>query len=466
MTVLVSGHTGAMREGARARTRGWRQGVIRREWLWLGASGLVAAVIVGLLLVFHAYETGYRSAAANALAAELAASQVNALEWQTIAEGRVPPGRSVRAGRLLAVAKEHLDMLGAQGDAPSGALARYALAIRTEFEMVAMGRIAAARSLDSSLVDPAFRDLSTSLRKVARDNAVAADRANVLATAGDVAAAAFGLAIVAILLLRFTAAQRALAAADVEERLLRETDRAKNNLISVVSHDLRTPLTSIVGYLEILDDEESGPLNGGQRRAVGVMRRNAGRLIAIVNDLLFVARAEEGRIELTMAELSLERVAADAIEDQRLEAQEEGVDLRLAARPAPPVLADRHRVDLLIENLLSNALKFTPAGGSVRLGVAPVDGHVRLEVSDTGIGISAEYQKHLFERFFRTPETVGTPGVGLGLSIVKAIADAHHATVRVHSEPGQGTTFQVDFPHAPERRLSEPDPASPPAAHR
>ncbi|HUZ37126.1 MAG TPA: HAMP domain-containing sensor histidine kinase, partial [Streptosporangiaceae bacterium] len=277
---------------------------------------------------------------------------------------------------------------------------------------------------------------------------------------------ALGLAFVVILLLRFAAVQRALAAADVEERLLRETDKAKNNLISVVSHDLRTPLTSIVGYLEILGDEETGPLNGGQRRAIGVMLRNAGRLIDIVNDLLFVARAEEGRIELTMAELSLERAAADAIEDQRLEAQEEGVDLRLAARPAPPVLADRHRVDLLIENLLSNALKFTPAGGSVRLGVTPVDGHVRLEVSDTGIGISAEHQQHLFERFFRTPETVGSPGVGLGLSIVKAIADAHHATVSVLSEPGHGTTFQVDFPPAPERHQPEPDPASPPVAHR
>lgn len=455
-----------MREGARARTRGWRQGVIRREWLWLGASGLVAAAIVVLLLAFHGYENGYRTGAANALAAELAASQVNALQWQTIAEGHVPPGRALRAARLLAVAEAHLGLLGAQGDAPSRALDRYTLAIRTEFEMVSMGRIAAARSLDSSLVDPAFRDLSTSLRTVARDNASAAARASALATAGDVAVAALGLAFVAVLLLRFAAVQRALAAADVEERLLRETDKAKNNLISVVSHDLRTPLTSIVGYLEILGDEETGPLSGGQRRAIGVMRRNAGRLIDIVNDLLFVARAEEGRIELTMAELSLERVAADAIEDQRLEAQEEGVDLRLDARPAPPVLADRHRVDLLIENLLSNALKFTPAGGSVRLGVTPVDGHVRLEVSDTGIGISAEHQQHLFERFFRTPETVGSPGVGLGLSIVKAIADAHHATVSVHSEPGHGTTFQVDFPHAPEQHQPEPDPASPPVAHR
>ncbi|HUZ38044.1 MAG TPA: hypothetical protein VMV17_17110, partial [Streptosporangiaceae bacterium] len=224
-----------MREGARARTRGWRQGVIRREWLWLGASGLVAAAIVVLLLAFHGYENGYRTGAANALAAELAASQVNALEWQTIAEGHVPPGRALRAARLLAVAEAHLGLLGAQGDAPSRSLDRYTLAIRTEFEMVSMGRIAASRSLDSSLVDPAFRDLSTSLRTVARDNASAADRASALATAGDVAVVALGLAFVVILLLRFAAVQRALAAADVEERLLRETDKAKNNLISVVS---------------------------------------------------------------------------------------------------------------------------------------------------------------------------------------------------------------------------------------
>jgi signal transduction histidine kinase len=112
------------------------------------------------------------------------------------------------------------------------------------------------------------------------------------------------------------------------------------------------------------------------------------------------------------------------------------------------VIGDRRRLDDLIDNLLSNAVKFTPPGGSVQVAVRPVDGHVRLEVSDTGAGISAEDQEHLFERFFRSPDMMGMPGAGLGLAIVKAIADAHHARVSVRSVLGQGTTFLVEFPAA------------------
>ena len=131
----------------------------------------------------------------------------------------------------------------------------------------------------------------------------------------------------------------------------------------------------------------------------------------------------------------------------------------LTAAPAPRILADRHRVDEALENLLSNALKFTPPGGSVEVAVRPADGHVRLAVADTGSGISPEDQAHVFEEFFRSREVAGTPGVGLGLSIVKAIADAHHATVGVDSAVGEGTTFGMDFP-------AEGEPALLPAAGR
>jgi signal transduction histidine kinase len=153
-------------------------------------------------------------------------------------------------------------------------------------------------------------------------------------------------------------------------------------------------------------------------------------------------------MELSRMELSLERVATEAVDAQRPNAARKKIRLGLAVAPSPPVLADRHRVDEMLENLLSNALKFTEPGGSVEVAVRPADGQVRLEVSDTGAGISAEDQVHLFEEFFRSPDMVGKAGVGLGLSIVKALADAHDATLSVRSTLGEGTTFGLEFPAA------------------
>ncbi|HEY6277534.1 MAG TPA: HAMP domain-containing sensor histidine kinase [Streptosporangiaceae bacterium] len=435
-----------MREGERANPRPWFRGAVHRERIWLGASALVAVAIIGVLLTLNGYASRHRATASQAAAAELASSQLNALEWQAIAEGRLPPGTDARVAQLLGSIQDQLDHIRPGSEAARSALMLYAAAIREEFGLVQTGLTAQARQLDAMLVEPAFRDLAGTLEQAVRMNTRSAEDADRLATAGDILAVAIGLAVVSLLLLRFAATRRALAAAEVEERLLRETDKAKDNMISVVSHDLRTPLTSIVGYLEMVTDGEAGPLTDAQRQFLAVARRNADRLIAIVTDLLFIARGEEGRIELSLAELSLAQAAAEAIEDQRLEARQSGVSLRLAASTAAPILADRHRVDLLLGNLLSNALKFTPSGGTVEVAVGQANGHIRLEVSDTGIGIPEEHQALVFERFFRTPDTIGLPGVGLGLSIVKVIADAHGAAVSVSSAPGGGTTFRIDFP--------------------
>ncbi|HEV3288027.1 MAG TPA: HAMP domain-containing sensor histidine kinase [Streptosporangiaceae bacterium] len=437
-----------MREGERAYPRGF-QGAIRRERIWLAASALMAAAIIGVLLALGGYADRHRASASQATAADLAATQLNALEWQVIAVGRVSPGEDVRARQLLAAIGDHLGRIRPEGASVRPELVLYADAIRVQFELIALGRVGNTRQIDATLVEPSFRGLSSSLQRVVQENTRSAARASALATAGDVVTVGLGLAMVSLLLLRFAAARRALAAAEVEERLLRKTDKAKDNLISVVSHDLRTPLTSIIGYLEMLTDGEAGPLTGAQRRFLAVARRNADRLIAIVTDLLFIARGEEGKIDLVPAELSLVQAAADAVEDQLPAAEQAGVGLYLKAATAPPIVADRQRVDLLLANLLSNALKFTPAGGTVEVAVGQADGHVRLEVSDTGIGIPEQDQAHVFERFFRTPETIGLPGVGLGLSIVKTIADAHGAVVSVASVPGGGTTFRVDFPAGP-----------------
>ena len=418
----------------------------RREWLTLAACLLVVGATLGSFLALGSYEQSHRAGASEAAAAQLDASRLNAYEWQTIAEGRLLAGSAARVDGLLASIGRHLDRLSHGGGPPREALGGYAAAIRVEFRLLGAGRLDRARVVDDERVDPAFEQLGATLARAASDNAAAARRAANIAKIGGVFVAGLGFLVVALLLLRFEAARRALFTAGFEEQLLRESDKAKSELISVVSHDLRTPLTSIVGYLEVIRDGEAGPLTAEQDRFLAIVKRNADRLLTLANDLLFISRAEAGRIELNFEELSLGGVAAEAVENQRPEAVAHEIDLRLEGGASAPIMADRHRLDELIANLLSNAVKFTPAGGSVAVAVTPGEGCVRLEVSDTGVGIPPDQQEHLFERFYRSPDASGTPGAGLGLAIVKAIADAHDARITVRSRLGEGTTFRVEFP--------------------
>ena len=434
----------------------------RREWLTLGACLLVVGATLGSFLILSSYEESHRAGASEAAAAQLDASRLNAFEWQTIAQGRLLAGSAARVDGLLGSIGGHLDRLPEGGGTPRQALGAYAAAIREEFRLLGAGRIEEARLVDEERVDPAFGELGTSLEHVASTNAAAARKAENVAKIGGSVVAVLGFTIVALLLLRFAAARRALFAAGFEEQLLRESDKAKSELISVVSHDLRTPLTSIVGYLEVIRDGEAGPLTAEQERFLAIVKRNADRLLTLANDLLFISRAEAGRIDLNFEELTLDRVAADAVENQRPDAVAHRVGLQLESSLSAPIMADRRRLDELIANLVSNAVKFTPAGGSVAVAVTSGEGCVRLEVSDTGVGIPLDQQEHLFERFYRSPDASGTPGAGLGLAIVKAIADAHDARITVRSRLGEGTTFRVEFPclggwDAPARPSAAPD---------
>jgi signal transduction histidine kinase len=238
--------------------------------------------------------------------------------------------------------------------------------------------------------------------------------------------------------------------AERNEHLL-ELDRMKDHFVSTVSHELRAPLTSIRGYLELVLSGDAGDLRQEQQRLLEVADRNAGRLIAIVDDLLFVARVDAGRLVLEAERVDLGGVVAESVETSLPRARER--DVRLVAEvPEDLVLegADRSRLVQLVDNLVSNAIKFTPPGGVVAVR-AFADGAVAaLEVADTGIGMDRDEQVRLFERFYRTRSATAhaIPGTGLGLSIVKAIAEAHGGAVTVMSEPGEGTTFRVTLPVA------------------
>jgi signal transduction histidine kinase len=229
---------------------------------------------------------------------------------------------------------------------------------------------------------------------------------------------------------------------------LQEGERLKDEFFALVSHELRTPLTSIIGYLElVLDDEDD--LSDESRRFLEVVERNAKRLLRLVGDMLFVAQVEAGRLSLESHAVDLGRVAAESVEAARPAAERAGVTLTLEAEPVQPLLGDRDRFGQMIDNLVSNALKFTPDEGRVTVALSDLGHGTCVEISDTGMGIPDEEQQRLFERFFRASSATSraVPGAGLGLTIVKTIVEAHGGTVGLTSTEGEGTTVRVELPY-------------------
>ena len=274
-----------------------------------------------------------------------------------------------------------------------------------------------------------------------------------------------GALIAALVLLRLAGLVRAVEGARRAERVARheaeqaqqllafqnsqlvELDRLKDEFVSSVSHELRTPLTSISGYVELLIEEE--PVEE-RRNYLQIVDRNANRLLGLVSDLLFAARLQDGGLELQREPVDLRELAAEAVESARPRAESAGVAVAVAAREVPNVNGEPTRLAQLLDNLMSNAIKFTPPGGRVSVRLRPADGMVRIEVSDTGIGMSPADRERLFSRFYRAQSALERQiqGTGLGLYISRAIVDAHGGRIGVESEEGRGTTFVVDLPIA------------------
>jgi PAS domain S-box-containing protein len=250
------------------------------------------------------------------------------------------------------------------------------------------------------------------------------------------------------------AAQHDLAA---QNERLRELDRLKDEFIALVSHELRTPLTSIRGYTELLLDGEAGELADDQRQFLGVIERNSHRLLHLVGDLLFLAQVEAGKLVLDVGAVDLGAVASESVETARPQAEAKGITLTLATGPVPLVAGDRARIAQLIDNLVSNAIKFTPESGRVDVRVRALEKRAVVEVRDSGIGIPANEQQHLFQRFYRTSTATerAIQGTGLGLAISKAIAEAHDGRITLTSEEDVGTTFRVELPLGRHAEVSE-----------
>jgi signal transduction histidine kinase len=231
---------------------------------------------------------------------------------------------------------------------------------------------------------------------------------------------------------------------------LAELDGMKNRFVSSSSHELRTPLTSIVGYLELLLDGEAGDLNEEQRHFLEIVNRNCDRLNRLVDDVLFVGRVDSDRLTLEPSEVDLAELVRTEVASQEAAARLKGLELRCDAEGGlVPITGDATRLTQLLDNLLSNAIKFTPAGGAVTATVSGDDEHIRVAVSDSGVGIPPDELPRIFERFFRASTSRIASGTGLGLPIVQAIAEAHGGGVSAASELGVGTTFTVELPVHP-----------------
>ncbi|GAA4370301.1 PAS domain S-box protein [Nocardioides caricicola] len=243
-----------------------------------------------------------------------------------------------------------------------------------------------------------------------------------------------------------------IAIRDMSERLALEAEaqRVRDELIATVSHELRTPLTSIIGYAELMRDLDEADLSRRARKQLAIIERNAARELQLVDDLLTMAFIEGNRLRILRTPVDLGEVAARVVGDHALAARERGLQLVFERRTVPLVLGDFYRLVQVLENLVTNAVKFTDPGGRVEVRIGEQDSMGILEVHDTGVGVPAEERTRLFERLYRGPAAVAahTQGAGLGLSIVEAIVEAHGGWVALESEVGVGTVVRVAIPFA------------------
>lgn len=234
-------------------------------------------------------------------------------------------------------------------------------------------------------------------------------------------------------------------------RDLSELDRLKTNFVNSVSHELRTPLTSILGYSEFLEDELGGELTPQQRGFVGQIQKGANRLVFLVDDLLDYARMVAGTFRLKFEEADLGQKIGEIVESLRPQVEEAGIQIEVSVPDEPLLLAmDPKRIGQVLINLVNNAIKFTPPGGTIHIQAHRSEGGICCQIVDTGIGIASEDIPRLFQRFSQLESGVQMGrGTGLGLSISKSLVEAHGGEIGVQSTLGKGSMFWFTLPLAP-----------------
>ena len=236
---------------------------------------------------------------------------------------------------------------------------------------------------------------------------------------------------------------------------LKELELLKRDFVSTVSHELRTPLTAIRGALALVLAGATGPLSAKSTELLQIANQNTQRLIRLINDILDIEKMEGGHVEIQTAPCDLAGVLHATIAGVRALADEAGVRLRVDAPARPTVNGDPDRLVQVFTNLISNAIKFSPAGREVRVQLSTSDSTAIVSIADQGPGIPPEFRDRIFGKFQQAAHsgTRTTGGTGLGLAIARAIVDQHGGSIRFESRHGAGTTFIVELPYAPAREV-------------
>ena len=232
---------------------------------------------------------------------------------------------------------------------------------------------------------------------------------------------------------------------------LESANREICNFTALIAHDLRSPLNQVLGVSELMTDSAFGPVTDEQKKWLRNVTANVGQLVALVDDFLDVSKLESGRLDLTCTAVDLGKLIADAVENYRFQVKKKEIAVRQAVSDlVPRVPADQRRVEQVLNNLLSNALKFTPQTGEIEIGASSSETDVKIWVRDTGAGIAAEEMGDLFQKYKQTASgrISEHKGTGLGLVICKMIVEAHGGKIWAESEQGNGAKFVFTLPAA------------------
>jgi PAS domain S-box-containing protein len=230
---------------------------------------------------------------------------------------------------------------------------------------------------------------------------------------------------------------------------LKRLDQIKSEFVSMVSHEIRSPLNSVLAQIKVILDGLAGEVTPRQQEILGRASEKVKSLVCLSSELLDLARIESGLISQEKEQFNLADILEDQVSFHAAKAQAKGISLALEPLPQlAPVFADRRNLEEVFSNLISNAINYTPEGGKVTISATMDGGYLRASVSDNGIGMAPEDLGHIFNRFYRikNDQTRFIIGTGLGLAIVKSIVEAHNGFIRVESEPDRGSTFQVYIP--------------------
>jgi len=244
----------------------------------------------------------------------------------------------------------------------------------------------------------------------------------------------------------------ALEEVEQKSRQLEAASRHKSEFLANMSHELRTPLNAIIGFSEVLREPIYGELNPRQKDYLDDIHSSGLHLLALINDILDLSKLEAGRMELQLSQFSLADALADALGTVRESARQSGLELDTRIDPAlGPALvqADERKVRQSVSNLLTNAVKFTPAGGKVLLSAQLRDSHAEVAVQDSGIGIAEEDQARIFDGFQQVTPDGLRQGTGLGLTLARKFIELHGGRIWVESHQGEGSTFTFMLPVAP-----------------